>query len=89
MFKDVLDNNTDPFSVTCKLKSTLAPNTNSVYLSIWNRTTSDWEVVAQNTTASANEEFTLYFRKSSGISDYTDANNVIVCDVCQLAEMPM
>lgn len=83
LFKEKHTNNTDNFRITWKGKSTLAPSISTVYLQIYNRTTSTWTTLASNNTASANTKFTLESTISSNLSDYYDSNYVISARVYQ------
>ncbi len=83
LFKEKHTNNTDNFRITWKGKSTLAPSASTVYLQIYNRTTSTWTTLASNNTASANTKFTLESTISSNLSDYYDSNYVISARVYQ------
>lgn len=84
-FKDKSDDTTYGISVTWKGKSDRAPSLSTVYLQIYNRTTSSWETLDSNSTASANTEFTLSGSKTSNLSDYYDSNGYVACRVYQRA----
>lgn len=83
LFKEKHTNNTDNFKITWKGKSTLAPSVSTVYLQIYNRTTSTWTTLTSNNTASANTKFTLESTISSNLSDYYDSNYIISARVYQ------
>lgn len=83
-FKNKHTNNTDPFDVTCVLKSSLAPSESTVYLQIYNRTLGAWQTLRTNNTAAANTPFTLDDHTTVGLSDYYDANFWVSFRVMQL-----
>jgi len=61
-------------TVQCRTKSTLAPSSSTVYLQVYNRTTSAWVTLASNSSASANTVFTLSATVTGTLSDYYDAS---------------
>ena len=83
LFKEPNNNSTDDFRITWKGKSTVAPSSHTVYLQIYNRTTSTWTNLTSNNSASANTKFTLTYDVTTGMSDYYDANHVISARVYQ------
>jgi hypothetical protein len=83
LFKEPNDNSTDDFRITWKGKSTVAPSSHTVYLQIYNRTTSSWTNLTSNNSASANTKFTLTYDITTGMSDYYDANHVISARIYQ------
>lgn len=83
LFKEPNNNSTDDFRITWKGKSTVAPSSHTVYLQIYNRTTSTWTNLTSNNSASANTKFTLTYDVTTGMSDYYDANHVISARIYQ------
>ncbi len=81
-FKDYIT--ADSVELNWEGQSDLAPSQSTVYLQIYNRETSEWEMVVANTGEDANTDFVL-----NGIvldlSDYKDGNSVISCRVYQLS----
>jgi len=65
-------------------QSTLAPTSSTVYLQIFNRNTSTWDMVDSDNTSNADTDFVLSVLVES-LTNYKDESNVIVCRVYQLA----
>jgi hypothetical protein len=83
LFRDKHVNNSTGFRVTWVGKSSIAPSMCPVYLQIFNRTTSLWETLAINNTASANTKFTMIAYKVLNLSNYYNASNQVSCRVAQ------
>ena len=82
-FKDFVDGN-----VTCQLnwngQSTLAPSASTVYLQIYNHTTTTWFTADFDDTTAADTDFDL-IANIADLTDYKDGSNIISCRVYQLA----
>jgi hypothetical protein len=65
-----------------EVRSSLAPSSSTVYLQIFNRTSSTWETVASNNTASEDTDFTLS-PNIMDLTNYKDDDLVISCRVYQ------
>jgi hypothetical protein len=82
-YKNFVGDNTN-----CQLEwegqTTLAPTTLTVYLQIYNRTTSAWVTVDSDNTSPADTDFGL-LADVVDLTDYKDARNVISCRVYQEA----
>jgi len=63
-------------------KTTVSPTQYPVYLSIYNRVTLVWDIVASNNTANADTDFTLQ-ADIANLTNYKDGGNVISCRVYQ------
>jgi len=64
-------------------QTNLAPSLSTVYLQIFNRYTPAWQTVDTDNTSSADTDFVLT-ANIADLTNYKDANNVIVCRVFQL-----
>jgi hypothetical protein len=64
------------FLINVKAKSTKAPSSNTVYLQVYNRTTTSWENLDSDSSTSANTVFTLSGGKNSSLTDYYDSDNL-------------
>ena len=84
LFKDK-NNSQDMFIVRWNGKSTRAPSLSTVYLQVFNRTSSTWETIASNNSANANTDFSLFGIKESGLANYYDGNNWVSCRIYQQA----
>lgn len=73
-----------PSTITCKLKTTFAPATSTVYLQIYNRNTPGWETVDSDNSSAVNNDFVLDYYIAD-VTDYIDASDVISCRVYQEA----
>lgn len=82
-FEKYHTNNTDQISATWNGKSTLAPSSSTVYLQIWNKTSSSWETIASDSATAANTDFTLTGGKTTSLTDYYDTGNRVVFRVYQ------
>jgi len=82
LFKDTNDSQ-EQFSRSWNGQSSLAPSDSTVYLQIYNRTSGLWENWASNDSAEADTDFTLEGSKTTGLSDYFNANFEIACRVYQ------
>lgn len=76
-------NSTDTITATWNGKSTKAPSSGTVYLQIWNKTSSAWETLDSNNSAAANTDFTLTGGKTTSLSDYYQTGNKVVFRVYQ------
>lgn len=65
-------NSQDAMTVTCNLRSTLAPTSSTIYLQIWNVTDSVWETIDSNSRANAGQDLYLVGRIFENNSDYFD-----------------
>jgi hypothetical protein len=70
-------------TLTWNGQSSLAPSTTPVYLQVYNRNSTTWEAVDDNSIAGANTDFTLTGSISTNLSNYFDANGFIACRVYQ------
>lgn len=74
---------------TCKVewegRSDLAPSDSTVYLQIFNQTTT-WETVDSNSSAPADTDFEME-EDIEDLTDYKDSNSVVTCRVYQLANI--
>lgn len=70
-------NGTQAVTATWNGQTTTAPSSKTVYLQIWNYTTSAWETLTSNSSTAANTDFTLSATKNSSMSDYYSGNVVI------------
>jgi len=86
LWKNAHGNDKDIIMPECRLKTSIAPSASTVYLQIYNRTTTNWETLDSNNTADANVEFTLLGIQSSNLSSYYDDNNFVACRVYQEAQ---
>lgn len=75
----------EAFKVTWNGQSDLAPSVSTVYLQIYNRTTTAWETLASNNSAAADTDFTMTGIKTASLDDYYDANEWVSCRVYQEA----
>lgn len=82
LFKYQHTNSTDAVTLFWNGKTTVAPSTKPVYLQIYNHTTSAYETVATNDTASANVDFILTATKNASLASYYN-NNTITARVYQ------
>lgn len=82
-FKDFVGSQTS-VTLTAIGQSTLAPDTSSIYLQIYNQDTTTWNLVDSNSDTAADTNFTLA-GVVADLTDYKDASNVISCRVYQLA----
>ena len=85
-FKDMSNNDTNKISVSWNGQTSLAPNSSTVYLQIYNRTTTLWETLDSNSTEDALTDFTLQGGRALSLSDYYDGSNWISCRVYQLIQ---
>jgi len=83
MYERTNTNSTDQISATWNGKTTLAPSASTVYLQIWNKTSSSWETLASDNTTAANTDFTLTGSITSSLSDYYQTGNKVVFRVYQ------
>jgi len=74
-FKEKAINGILPPQITCIAKSSLAPSESTVYLQVYNFTTSSWETLTSNSVANADTKFTLTAELTSGLSDHHDIDN--------------
>jgi len=86
MFKNKGNSPTDIISVSWIGKTSIAPALSTVYLQIYNRTSTTWETLSSNSSSGANVSFTLIGSKTSSLSDYYDGSNWVSCRVYQLAQ---
>ena len=84
-FKNQHSNDTGRPIITWIGRSNLAPSSSTVYLQIYNRTTSLWETLTSNNSAGADTKFTLTATVSGTLSDYYDVSNWISYRVYQLS----
>lgn len=65
-------NNHDAMRVHVELQSTLASSDSSIYLQIWNNTTSIWETIATDSSTPVGTDTTLIGTVATNISSYYD-----------------
>jgi hypothetical protein len=74
--------------VNCQLEwegqSSLAPSASTVYLQIYNRTTSEWETVDYDEVSDADTDFLLLYQVED-VTNYKDEAKIITCRVYQEA----
>jgi len=77
--------NTDQetISTTWTGKSNLAPSSSTVYLQIYNRTSTTWETLDTDSISSVDTNFTLTGTQTTNLSNYFDDNYWISCRVYQ------
>jgi len=80
-FKDYVANNS--CSLVWNGQCSLAPSESAVMLQIYSFNLGEWWTANSNTTANADTDFNLS-ADIADLSDYKDANNIIVCRVYQL-----
>lgn len=68
-----------------ELRSTLVGTSATIYLQIYNRTTSIWDTLDSNSFVAASTDFTFRYSLSS-LTNYKDSRNVISVRVYQLAD---
>ena len=85
LFKDKNDNNTDDIAVTWNGQSDLAPSSSTVYLQVFNRTTTTWENEDSESVEGANTDFDLEGEITANHGDYYDASNWVAWRVYQEA----
>lgn len=71
-------------TIEVELQSDLAPKYSAVYLQIYNRNSGAWETLTSNNTADDGIDLELH-GVVADLTNYKDAQNVIVCRVYQLA----
>ena len=81
-FKDYIA--TASASFRCIAKSTLAPSSSTVYLQLYNRTTTTWDTIDSDNVASADTDFTLQ-SSVPDLTNYKDGNNVVSARIYQEA----
>lgn len=69
-------------TIRTQIKSTVAPSSSTVYLQIYNISTSTWETIASNSTANADTEFILEAFKTD-LTDYKDVQGLISVRIYQ------
>jgi hypothetical protein len=57
------------------MRSSLASTESTIYLQVYNFTTTEWETLTSNNTADANVKFTMTAELTSGLSDHHDIDN--------------
>ena len=82
-FKDFVGSQTS-VTLTCIGQSSLASDTSTVYLEIYNQNTTDWDLVDSDSSTAADTNFTLTGAVAD-LTNYKDGRNVISCRVYQLA----
>jgi hypothetical protein len=65
-------------------KATKAPSVSTVYLQIYNQTSSTWETIDSDSTTAANTDFTMS-KTITDLADYKDGSNYISTRVYQFA----
>ncbi len=83
LFKKKHTNNTDLISINWDGQASVAASTNTVYLQMYNYSTSSWVEVNTNTSAAADTDFSMNYTRSEGPSDFYDGNNWIAARVYQ------
>lgn len=71
--------------IKVELQSTFAGTSSTIYLQIYNRTTSTWTTIDSNSFATASTDFEFNYSLPS-LTDYKDSRNVISVRVYQLAD---
>jgi len=69
-------------TLECELQTNLDPAIKTVYLQIFNRNTPVWETVDTDNSSAIDTDFILT-ANIPDLTDYKDANSVIVCRVWQ------
>ena len=72
--------------VTCIGKSDIALSSSTIYLQIYNTTSSGWETLDFDNTTGANTDTTLSGSIISNVSDYYATGNWVSCRVYQEAK---
>jgi len=75
-----------PPTVTCRVKTSLAPVDSTVYLQIYNRISTLWETLDSDSVSLVNTKFTLTGTLTGGLSQYKDINNWYAFRVYQLIQ---
>lgn len=84
LFKEYNENNSsEPFVITWKGKSTLAPSSSAIYLQIYNRASEEWESLDSDNSSNANAKITLSGSKNSDLENYYNEDYIISCRVYQ------
>ena|SRR3990167_4036197 len=83
LFKKQNDNETDEIAATIRVKSDLAPSVATVFLQVYNFTTTTWETVDSDNATAANTEFDLTASITVDRADYYDADNIVAFRVYQ------
>ena len=84
LFKNQAPDAINPPNMTCVAKSSLAPTISTVYLQVYNLTTSSWETLTSNSVANADTPFTMTASLTSGLDDHRDVGNWYYFRVYQL-----
>jgi hypothetical protein len=77
-------NNTDDITVTVRVKTDLAPSTETVYLQIYNYNSSTWETLDSDNTTAVDTEFVLTGTQSDNVSNYYTTGNYVAVRVYQV-----
>jgi hypothetical protein len=85
LFKDKATTNTKAINVSWNGQSDRAPSSSAVYLQIFNRTSGLWETLDSDNATAVNTDFALSGVKSTGLTNYYDANFWVACRVYQEA----
>ena len=83
LWKNKNSDSSSDIYVTWKGQSNLDTSTSTMYLQIYNTTTSGWETLASNNTTSPDTEFTLSGSVTSNVSNYYAVDNWINCRIYQ------
>jgi len=83
LFKYTNSNSTDDITITCKLKTDIAPSSSTVYLQIYNHNSASWETLDSDSTTAINTEFTLTGSQTTNLSFYY-ASNVVSARIYQV-----
>lgn len=84
-FKNQNTNNTDKIKVHWNGQTDIAPSSSTVYLQIYNRSTSTWVTLTSDSATAVDTDFNLDGTQFGNVTDYYDASNWISCRVYQEA----
>lgn len=76
-------NSSQPFTITWKGKSTVAPSSSTVYLQVYNRNSGAWETVDSDSSTGADTEFPLEGTISTNTAYYYDSSYTVSVRVYQ------
>lgn len=82
-FKDFVGARTS-CEIELEARSTLAPSASTVFLQIFNQSTSSWETLDQDNTSRADVDFN-FVKKISDLTSYKDSSSLVSVRVYQLA----
>lgn len=85
LYKDKSPNTSYSITLSWEGQSTLAPSESPIYLEVYNRTSSTWEVLDYNDSAAANVDIFLTGNISTGVANYYDASGWVSSRVRQFS----